>query len=181
MFQRRQAADAQDALRRAYAASPDLEILPDFYSPEFVKAAAEVKAALRPTPAAPAADLAELKRVAREKLADGAAEDVIHDLTYDVPRDKLRRRVPRPSRGGVREAREIQRGLAHPGGEGRSVEGSSPLRRTVRPRRAPRHPRRRLLPLPRPGRGRFPPGPRRALPPSTTSASAGRPSRTATR
>ncbi len=82
-------ADAQDALRRAYAASPDLEILPDFYSPEFVKVAGEVKAALRPTPAAPAADLAELKRVAREKLADGAAEDVIHDLTYDVPRDKL--------------------------------------------------------------------------------------------
>ncbi len=82
-------ADSQDSLRRAYSASPDLEILVDFYSPEFVKLAAEVKASLRPAPVAPVADLAELKRVAREKLADGAAEDVIHDLTYDVPRDKL--------------------------------------------------------------------------------------------
>jgi tetratricopeptide (TPR) repeat protein len=82
-------ADAQDALRRAYAASPDLEIVPDFYSPEFVKVAGDVKATARPAAAAPAADLAELKRVAREKLADGAAEDVIHDLTYNVPRDRL--------------------------------------------------------------------------------------------
>ena len=82
-------ADAQDALRRAYAASPDLEIVADFYSPEFVKVASDVKATSRPVPAAPAADLAELKRVAREKLADGAAEDVIHDLTYNVPRDKI--------------------------------------------------------------------------------------------
>ncbi len=82
-------AEAQDALRRAYAARPDLEIVPDFYSPEFVKLASDLKAAVRPVPAAPTADLAELKRVAREKLADGAAEDVIHDLTYNVPRDKL--------------------------------------------------------------------------------------------
>ena len=82
-------ADAQDALRRAYAASPDLEIVPDFYSPDFVKVAADVHTAARPVPASPAADLAELKRVAREKLADGAAEDVIHDLTYSVPRDQL--------------------------------------------------------------------------------------------
>ncbi len=81
--------EAQDALRRAYAASPDLEIVPDFYSPEFVRVANDVKAAARPVPPAPAADVAELKRVAREKLADGAAEDVIHDLTYDVPRDEL--------------------------------------------------------------------------------------------
>jgi tetratricopeptide (TPR) repeat protein len=82
-------AEAQDALRRAYAASPDLEIVADFYSPEFVKVAGDVKATARPAQVAPAADLAELKRVAREKLADGAAEDVIHDLTYNVPRDKL--------------------------------------------------------------------------------------------
>jgi tetratricopeptide (TPR) repeat protein len=81
--------EAQDALRRAYAASPDLEIVPDFYSPEFVRVANDVKAKARPVPPAPAADVAELKRVAREKLADGAAEDVIHDLTYDVPRDEL--------------------------------------------------------------------------------------------
>jgi len=82
-------ADAQEALRRAYAASPDLEIVPDFYSPEFVKVAADVKSTLRAIPAAPPADIAELKRVARQKLADGAPEDVIHDLTYNVPREKL--------------------------------------------------------------------------------------------
>ncbi len=82
-------AETQDALRRAYGASPDLEIVPDFYSPEFVKVASDVKASARVIPPAPAADLAELKRVAREKLADGAAEDVIHDLTYNVPREKL--------------------------------------------------------------------------------------------
>jgi tetratricopeptide (TPR) repeat protein len=81
--------DSQEALRRAYAASPDLEIVPDFYSPEFVKVAADVKAALRTTPSAPPADVAELKRVARQKLADGFPEDVIHDLTYNVPREKL--------------------------------------------------------------------------------------------
>ncbi|MBK9064131.1 MAG: tetratricopeptide repeat protein [Acidobacteria bacterium] len=81
--------DAQEALRRAYAASPDLEIVPDFYSPEFVKVAADVKSTLRTTPAAPSADVAELKRVARQKLADGLPEDVIHDLTYNVPREKL--------------------------------------------------------------------------------------------
>ena len=82
-------AEAHEALRRAYAASADLEIVADFYSPEFVKVVDDVRAATRPVPAAPAADLGELKRVAREKLADGAAEDVIHDLTYNVPRDKL--------------------------------------------------------------------------------------------
>jgi tetratricopeptide (TPR) repeat protein len=82
-------ADAQEALRRAYAASPDLEIVPDFYSPEFVKVAADVKSTLRTIPAAPAADIAELKRVARQKLADGFPEDVIHDLMYNVPREKL--------------------------------------------------------------------------------------------
>lgn len=81
--------DAQEALRRAYAASPDLEIVPDFYSPEFVKVAADVKSTLRTIPAAPSADVAELKRVARQKLADGLPEDVIHDLTYNVPREKL--------------------------------------------------------------------------------------------
>jgi Tfp pilus assembly protein PilF len=82
-------ADAQDALRRAYAASPDLEIVADFYSPEFVKLAADVKTAARAAAPVPAADVAELKRVSRQKLADGQAEDVVHDLTYNVPREKL--------------------------------------------------------------------------------------------
>jgi tetratricopeptide (TPR) repeat protein len=82
-------ADAQESLRRAYTASPDFEVIADFYSPEFVKLASDAKAAVGPVPAAPAADLVELKRVAKQKLADGAAEDVVHDLTYNVPRESL--------------------------------------------------------------------------------------------
>jgi tetratricopeptide (TPR) repeat protein len=37
----------------------------------------------------PAADIGELKRVAKEKLADGNTDDVIHDLLYNVPPEKL--------------------------------------------------------------------------------------------
>jgi len=37
----------------------------------------------------PSADIGELKRVAKEKLVDGNTEDVIHDLLYNVPREKL--------------------------------------------------------------------------------------------
>ncbi len=81
--------DAQDALRRAFTGSPDLEIVADFFSPEFVKLAAEVRASAVVARPPPAADIGELKRVAREKLADGNTEDVIHDLLYNVPREKL--------------------------------------------------------------------------------------------
>ncbi|MDL2718813.1 MAG: hypothetical protein PT977_13765, partial [Acidobacteriota bacterium] len=81
--------DAQDALRRAFTASPDLEVVADFFSPDFVKLAAEVRASAVAAQPPPAADLGELKRVAREKLADGNTEDVIHDLLYNVPREKL--------------------------------------------------------------------------------------------
>ena len=81
--------DAQDALRRAFTGSPDLEIVADFFSPEFVKLAGEVRAAALAAMPPPAADLGEMKRVAKEKLADGNTEDVIHDLLYNVPREKL--------------------------------------------------------------------------------------------
>jgi len=81
--------EAQDALRRAFTGSPDLEIVADFFSPEFVKLAGEVRAAALASMPPPAADLGEMKRVAREKLADGNTEDVIHDLLYNVPREKL--------------------------------------------------------------------------------------------
>src|SRR5450830_1927932 len=81
--------DAQDALRRALTGSPDLEIVADFFSPEFVKLAGEVRAAALATMPPPAADFNEMKRVAKEKLADGHTEDVIHDLLYNVPREKL--------------------------------------------------------------------------------------------
>ena len=81
--------DAQDALRRAFKSSYDLEIVADFFSPEFVKLAAEVRASAVTAPPPPTADIGELKRVAKEKLADGNTEDVIHDLLYNVPREKL--------------------------------------------------------------------------------------------
>jgi tetratricopeptide (TPR) repeat protein len=81
--------DAQDALRRAFTGSPDLEIVADFFSPEFVKLAGEVRSSAVAAIPPPAADIGELKRVAREKLADGNTEDVIHDLLYNVPREKL--------------------------------------------------------------------------------------------
>jgi tetratricopeptide (TPR) repeat protein len=81
--------DAQDALRRAFTGSPDLEIVADFFSPDFVKLAADVRASAVVAAPPPAADLGELKRVAKEKLADGNTDDVIHDLLYNVPRDKL--------------------------------------------------------------------------------------------
>jgi tetratricopeptide (TPR) repeat protein len=81
--------DAQEALRRAFTGSPDLEIVADFFSPEFVKLAAEVRVSALAAMPPPAADIGELKRVAREKLADGNTDDVIHDLLYNVPREKL--------------------------------------------------------------------------------------------
>ncbi len=81
--------EAQEALRRAFTASPDLEIVPDFFSPEFVKLAGDVRAGALAAMPPPVADLNEMKRVAREKLADGNTEDVIHDLLYNVPREKL--------------------------------------------------------------------------------------------
>ncbi|MFI5197979.1 MAG: tetratricopeptide repeat protein [Thermoanaerobaculia bacterium] len=81
--------EAQDALRRAFTGSPDLEIVPDFFSPEFVKLAGDVRTSALAAIPPPAADIGELKRVAKEKLADGNTDDVIHDLLYNVPRDKL--------------------------------------------------------------------------------------------
>src|SRR5271169_1605896 len=81
--------EAQDALRRAFTGSPELEIVADFFSPEFVKLAGEVRAAALAAVPPPAADFTEMKRVAKEKLADGNTEDVIHDLLYNVPREKL--------------------------------------------------------------------------------------------
>jgi tetratricopeptide (TPR) repeat protein len=81
--------DAQDALRRAFTGSPDLEIVADFFSPEFVKLAGDIRTSAVAAMPPPAADIGELKRVAKEKLADGNTDDVIHDLLYNVPRDRL--------------------------------------------------------------------------------------------
>ncbi len=71
------AASAHDSLKKAFLARPEMEVLPEFYSEDFAHLAATVKSQ---TVAAPKADLEELKRSARERLAAGLAQDVIYDL-----------------------------------------------------------------------------------------------------
>ena len=70
---------ARDSLRAAFTARPTLGVEPDLYSPDFVRLARAVQAEVA-GPLAPAADVAELKRTAREKLADGKAEEALYDL-----------------------------------------------------------------------------------------------------
>jgi tetratricopeptide (TPR) repeat protein len=68
---------SKDALKKAFAARPEMEVLPEFYSEDFARLAGTVKSQ---TVAAPPADLSELKRSARERLAGGLAQDVLYDL-----------------------------------------------------------------------------------------------------
>ena len=70
---------ARENLKAAFTARPSLEIVADFYSPDFVRLAQVVRAELA-GPSAPPADVAELKRTAREKLADGKADEALYDL-----------------------------------------------------------------------------------------------------
>src|SRR5262249_5590261 len=70
---------ARDSLRAAFTARPTLGIEPDLYSPDFVKLARSVQSEVA-GPQAPPVDVNELKRTAREKLADGKAEDALYDL-----------------------------------------------------------------------------------------------------
>ena len=86
-FNDRNLKGAREAARRAFSADPDLEIVPEFVPPDFVRLVDDEKRA-RPTPPPAPADLAELKRVAAEKLADGHAEEVVYDLG-NVPKEKL--------------------------------------------------------------------------------------------
>lgn len=69
---------ARESLKVAFSARPNLEVVPDFYSPDFVRLAQSVRSEVGGPP--PAADLSELKRTAREKIADGKAEDALYDL-----------------------------------------------------------------------------------------------------
>jgi tetratricopeptide (TPR) repeat protein len=81
-FNDRAVKSAREALRRAFGADPSLEVVPEFFSPDFLKMVDEVRSSLRPSQAAPPpADLGELKRVCEEKLADGQAAEVVYDLT----------------------------------------------------------------------------------------------------
>ena len=70
---------ARDSLKAAFTARPTLGVEPDLYSPDFVKLVRSVQSEVS-GPLAPAADVAELKRTAREKLSDGKAEEALYDL-----------------------------------------------------------------------------------------------------
>ncbi len=78
---------AREAIRRAFGVDPGLEVVPEFYSPEFLKLVDDIRSALRSAPAIPPppVDLAELKRVSEEKLKDGRSAEVIYDLTNLPP------------------------------------------------------------------------------------------------
>ncbi len=70
---------AKEELKAAIAARPDLQVIPDFYSPDFANLAAAMRAEVAGANV-PAVDMEELKRSARAKLADGKAEDALFDL-----------------------------------------------------------------------------------------------------
>jgi tetratricopeptide (TPR) repeat protein len=70
-------AAARSALRKAYTARPELEVLPEFYSEDFARLASSVRAQAAP---APKIDTDELKRSARERLDAGMAQEVLYDL-----------------------------------------------------------------------------------------------------
>ena len=68
---------SRQALKKAYLARPQLEVLPEFYSDDFAKLAGEIKKEMPPPPKI---DLEALKASARERLAGGLAQDVVYDL-----------------------------------------------------------------------------------------------------
>lgn len=72
---------SREALRRALEADREIEIVPEFFSPDFLKIVDEVKRSSAPAPRLTPADLTETKRIASEKLADGRVAEVVYDLT----------------------------------------------------------------------------------------------------
>ena len=64
---------ARESLKLAFLARPNIEVVADFYSPDFVRLAQSVRNEVGGAGGGPSLDLAELKRTAREKLADGKA------------------------------------------------------------------------------------------------------------
>jgi len=89
-FNARAPKDAREALVAAFSGVPDLEVIPEFFSAEFIRLVDDVRLAVRAA-APPPVDVAETLRMAKERLKDGQIEEVVHDLTYNVPRDKLGR------------------------------------------------------------------------------------------
>jgi len=70
---------AREELKAALTARPDLQVIPDFYSPDFANLAATVRAEVAGSNIPPI-DIDELKRSAKAKLADGKAEEALFDL-----------------------------------------------------------------------------------------------------
>jgi tetratricopeptide (TPR) repeat protein len=70
---------AREELKAAYTARPDLQVIADFYSPDFANLASAVRTEVAGANV-PAIDMDELKRSAKAKLADGKAEDALFDL-----------------------------------------------------------------------------------------------------
>src|SRR4029450_4915526 len=70
---------AREQLKSALTARPDLQVIPDFYSPDFPNAAGGARAEVAGANVPPI-DVEELKRSARAKLADGKADEALYDL-----------------------------------------------------------------------------------------------------
>jgi Flp pilus assembly protein TadD len=73
--------NARDNLKAAYSARPDLVVVGDLYSPDFARLAQSVRAEIGgTTPLLGPAELFELKRTARRRLAEGKAEEALAGL-----------------------------------------------------------------------------------------------------
>jgi tetratricopeptide (TPR) repeat protein len=70
---------AREGLKAAFTARPNMDVVADFYSPDFVRLAQAVRVEVSGA-TAPPADLSELKRTAREKLADNKPDEALYDL-----------------------------------------------------------------------------------------------------
>jgi Flp pilus assembly protein TadD len=70
---------AREELKFAATIRPDLQVIADFYSPEFANLALTVRAEVAGANVPPI-DIEELKRSARAKLADGKSEEALNDL-----------------------------------------------------------------------------------------------------
>ena len=125
-FNGRSPKDARDALRSVFTLNPDLEVVSDFFSPDFMKLVDEVRATSRAAASAPAVDVIETLRMAKERLKAGEYDEVIHDLTYNVPAEKLGRdgsetlAAAMEAKGRFADAARVRSaaGLAAPGAPG---------------------------------------------------------------